>query len=108
VSTVATSIRGVVAPSLGEGLSERVIRDRVRRDGAAIALSERARSGRARWATLRRWVRRVAVWWPNLPSATGHFEQRAAAFVVGIGPGLAGRAFLEAAMQALVRGGAVM
>lgn len=106
LTTVAAAVRAVVDPPLGQGLGEIDLQQRIR--GAAASISERARSGRPRWHTLRRWVRALERWWPALTFVGLGFRARAMAFVAAIGPGLSVEAFLVAAVQAHLRGGAAM
>jgi len=106
--TVAAAVRAVAAAPLGDGLGEIEVQEQVRGGSVAPPISELARSGKPRWHTLRRWVRTLERWWPTLTFLVAGFRARAAAFVAGIGPGLAIEAFLEAAVQAQLRGAAAM
>lgn len=106
--TVAAAVRAVAAPPLGDGLGEVDVQGRVRGEVVEPPISERARSGTPRWHTLRRWVRTLERWWPTLTLLATGFRGRATAFVAAIGPGLPFDAFLEAAVQAHLRGAAVM
>ncbi len=108
LATVAAAVHAVVAPPLGEGLQEIEVQARMLGEPVTVPESERARAGTPRWNTLRRWVRTLERWWPSLTLVGVGFRTRAAAFVAAIGPGLPLEAFLEAAVQAHLRGGAVM
>jgi hypothetical protein len=101
-------MQALVDPPLGLGLAEIEVQQRIRGKSATPSISERARSGRARWHALRRWVRALERWWPTLTFVGAGFRARAVAFVAAIGPGLPLPAFLEAAVQAHLRGGVAM
>jgi hypothetical protein len=107
LTTVAAAVRAVVDPPLGQGLGEVDVQQQIA-GAASPSISERARSGRPRWHALRRWVRALERWWPTLTFVGLGFRARTLAFVAAIGPGLPIDAFLEAAVQAHLRGGAAM
>lgn len=108
LATVAIAVRGVAAEPLGDGLSEIELQERIQGEAVTVPTSERARSGAARWHTLRRWVRTLDRWWPTLILIGVGFWARAGAFAAAIGPGLAVEEFLVAALQAHLRGATAM
>lgn len=108
VTTLAAAVHQAAQPPLGHGIAEIELQRQIQGNRATPSFSERARSGRPRWHALRRWVRTLERFWPTLTLAAQGFHARLSAFVAAIGPGLPIAAFLQAAVQAKLRGGIAM
>ena len=108
LATVSAAVRAVAGGPVGEGLAEIAVQGRIQGSAPKVSASERARSGAPRWITLRRWVWDLERWWPALTLVGATWQARALAFTAAIGAGLPLAAFLEAAVHAHLRGGAVM
>lgn len=106
VAAVVALLRAVVGPPIGGGMTEAEAFRLAR--GRDLSVSERARSGRPRWSSLRRWAAHLDVLFPAVPSWPGAWRARAEALVVGLGPGAELVGLLEAAIHAHRRGGLAM
>ena len=76
--------------------------------GTPLPLSERARPGRPRWSSLRRWVRDLEKIWPALVLPPSGRAARLRALLAAFGVGAPLREVLDAAIHAHARGGCPM
>lgn len=97
----------VVAPApVGAGSAQACAYELVH--GRPLPLSERARSGRGRWASLDRWLRDVDRIWPSLALPTSGKAQRLHAVLAAFGVGAPLSEVLDAAVRAHAPGGRAM
>ncbi len=73
-----------------------------------LPASERARSGRPRWSSLRRWLRDLEKLWPSLVFPLVGRTARLGALLAAFGVGASLREVLGAAIHAHARGGDAM
>lgn len=106
-SAMVAALLYVVASSpLGQGLDHndafRLVHDR------DLPISERARSGRARWSSIRRWLRSPQRIWPAMAVPSGTTQRRTDAIIAGFGIGHPLHEVLDAAVAAHAHGGLAM
>jgi hypothetical protein len=102
---IALILRWITAPPLGSGIAAGTVFHRVR--GRDLPGAERARPGRPRWRSIRRWADRLVTWWPQFV-ATSSWREVVRVFVAWILPSRDDTEWLEAAMDAHRRGGTAM
>lgn len=76
--------------------------------GRTLPPSERARAGRPRWSSLRRWLRDLPQLWPSLALPAAGRAQRLHALLAAFGVGASLDEVLVAAASAHARGGRAM
>lgn len=96
----------IAPPPVGAGRSEDHAHDLVH--ARPLPVSERARSGSARWTSLRRWLRDIHRIWPTLVLPAAGRAQRLLALLAAFGVGAPLREVLDAAVLAHARGGRAM
>jgi hypothetical protein len=103
---IAALLHVVAAAPLGQGRDEAHAHQLVH--GLLLPPSERARSGRPRWSSLRRWCRDLARIWPSLvlPAVDTRTQLRALLAAFGLGAPL--HEVLDTAVRAHARGGLAM
>ena len=106
VVAVVVLLRAIVGRPLGAGMTEAEAFRLAR--GRDPSVSERARSGRPRWRSLRRWAARLPDFFPAVPTWPDGWRARAEALVVGLGPGADLPGLLEATVHAHRAGGLAM
>ncbi|MCP3960842.1 MAG: hypothetical protein GY719_23605, partial [bacterium] len=76
--------------------------------GHGVGISERGRSGRPRWTSIRRWIGDLEKRWPALILPTGDRITRLHAALLSFGLGLPGNEVVGVAVLAQARGGMAM
>lgn len=76
--------------------------------GRPLPFSERARSGRPRWSSLRRWLGALGALWPTVALPEGDTTTRLCALLATFGVGAPLHEVLDRAVLAHARGGLAM
>ena len=106
VPAIAALLHVVAAVPFGRGSDDSEAYQLAR--GDSLPASERARSGRPRWTTLRRWMRSLHLLWAAQPLPEARPRERLHALLAGFGLGMALDEVLGVAVVAHARGGLAM
>lgn len=103
---IAALLRAIASVPFGEGHDEAHTHQLVH--GKPLPAAERARSGRPRWSSIRRWLKALEQIWPALTLPSAGRTARLNALLTALGLGSSLSEVLDAAVHAQARGGAAM